>query len=31
MGNIKTMTKFSRLKGFLNQDNDLEAATGGAL
>ena len=31
MGNIKTTTKFSRLKVFLIQDNYLEAAIGGGL
>ena len=31
MGNIKTTTKFSRMKVFLIQDNYLEAAIGGDL
>ena len=32
MGNIKTATKFSRLKSIFNtEDNNLEVATGGVL
>ena len=31
MGNMKTTTKFSRLKVFLIQDNYLEPAIGGGL